>query len=177
MFNQIKLTDEPTDEPTDESTDDQTKFVFGIRNGRVWKSKFNEKMSKTIFSSEISVHSFNLYMDTVSTNFLKAINDNVRFYSPEETGNLIKWNIHSEAGNLNWKFSKKGKLINTRIENFHYPYKYGNNDFRNDHELIESSLFNNNDIIILTTIGILIYTFSEKDKSIILNYFYYIRPI
>ncbi|PKY61597.1 hypothetical protein RhiirA4_486787, partial [Rhizophagus irregularis] len=131
-------------------------------------------MSKTIFSSEISVHSFNLYMDTVSTNFLKAINDNVRFYSPEETGNLIKWNIHSEAGKFKLEVFKKGKLINTRIENFHYPYKYGNNDFRNDHELIESSLFNNNDIIILTTIGILIYTFSEKDKSIILNYFYYI---
>src|SRR5688500_5245832 len=41
-------TDESTDEPTDESTDGQSKLVFGIRNGRVWKSKFDEKMSKTI---------------------------------------------------------------------------------------------------------------------------------
>ena len=38
----------------DEPTDDQTKFVFGIRNGRVWKSKFDEKISNTNFSSENS---------------------------------------------------------------------------------------------------------------------------
>ncbi|RGB34924.1 hypothetical protein C1646_759975 [Rhizophagus diaphanus] len=77
MFNQII--------PTVEPTDDQTKFVFGIRNGR----KFDEKMSKTNFSSENSdelnkennkiiacdeyliIHSFNLYMDTVFTSFQK----------------------------------------------------------------------------------------------------------
>ncbi|PKK66102.1 hypothetical protein RhiirC2_807711 [Rhizophagus irregularis] len=40
--------------PTDEPTDKKTKFVFGILNGRVWKSKFDEKMSKTNFSSENS---------------------------------------------------------------------------------------------------------------------------
>ena len=46
MFNQIK--------PTDDPTDDQTKFVFGFRNGHVWKSKFDEKISKMNFSSENS---------------------------------------------------------------------------------------------------------------------------
>ncbi|PKC53736.1 hypothetical protein RhiirA1_478660, partial [Rhizophagus irregularis] len=146
MFNQIKLTDEPTDESTDESTDeltdDQTKFVFGIRNGRVWKSKFNEKMSKTNFSSEISVHSFNLYMDTVSTNFLKDINHRSRrFKSFELTGNLIKWNICIEDDKLKLEVFK-WESISTRItiiENHPYRSNY-------DHYLIASSLFNNNDI-------------------------------
>ncbi|UZO06889.1 uncharacterized protein OCT59_027194 [Rhizophagus irregularis] len=192
MFNQIK--------PTDESTDDQTKFVFGIQNGRVWKSKFDEKMSKTNFSSGnsdelnkehnkivecdeyLNVHSFNLYMDTVSTLFQKVTTDEKEL--TESTENLIKWNISVDNGQIKLevfkKINTKWESINIRVENYYYPYKFFG-DFRNNHKLIASLLFSNDDIVILTTFGILIYTFSEnnksgeKEKSIFLNYFYFMK--
>ncbi|RGB43425.1 hypothetical protein C1646_749819, partial [Rhizophagus diaphanus] len=194
--NKYKNMFNPTDEPTDESTNEQTKFVFGIRNGCVWKSKFGKKMSKTNFSSEnsdelnkennkivecdeyLSVHSFNLYMDTVAILFQKAVDDDSIYKeSTELAGNLIKWEIRIGDGKIKLEVFKKGKLISMRIEKFHYPYKYFDS-IRNDHVLAASSLFNNDDIVILTTFGILIYTFSEKDESsekdkhIFLNYFY-----
>src|SRR5688572_22674471 len=67
----------------DEITDyEQTKFVFGILNEHVWKSKFYENMSKTKVIEcddddkktykHLNVHSFNPYIDTVSTLFQKA---------------------------------------------------------------------------------------------------------
>ncbi|CAB4426231.1 unnamed protein product [Rhizophagus irregularis] len=82
----------------DESTDDQTKFVFGILNERVWKSE-NMSKAKVIECDDddkktykhLNVHLFNLYIDTVSTLFQKAINDNSAEYSTELAGNLIKW--------------------------------------------------------------------------------------
>ncbi|CAB4426456.1 unnamed protein product [Rhizophagus irregularis] len=174
----------------DESTDDQTKFVFGILNERVWKSE-NMSKAKVIECDDddkktykhLNVHLFNLYIDTVSTLFQKAINDNSAEYSTELAGNLIKWGIYVDDGKIKLEVFKKGKLISMRIENYHYPYKY-DDDFRNNHKLIASSLFNNNnnnDIVILTTFGILIYTFSENnkssenDKSIFLNYFYFMK--
>ncbi|PKY22083.1 hypothetical protein RhiirB3_435900, partial [Rhizophagus irregularis] len=162
-----------------EPTDYQTKFAFGIQNKRVWKSKFDEKMSKMDFSSEnfdelnkennkivecdeyLNVHSFNLYTDTVSTLFQKAIDGEKQ--STELAGNLIKWDILVGNGQIKLevfkKINTKWKLINIRIENYYYPYKYDGSDFCNNHYLIASLLFSNDDIVILTTFGILIYTF------------------
>ncbi|RGB36672.1 hypothetical protein C1646_757826 [Rhizophagus diaphanus] len=192
--------DKPIDKPTDESTDDQTKFVFGILNRSVWKSKMsissensdglNKENNKIIECDEktykhLNVYSFNLYMDTVSTFFQEAkTNDNEKDdydESIELTGNLIKWRvctydskkINSEKIKLEVfkKISTRWESISTRIEN--YPYYYSS--------LVTSSLFNNDDIVILTSFGILIYTFSEnnkfseKDKSIFLNYFYFME--
>ncbi|RGB28680.1 hypothetical protein C1646_767540, partial [Rhizophagus diaphanus] len=176
-FNQTLL---PTDKSTDESTDDQTKFVFGILNERIWKSKFDEKMSKTKENNKIvecdeysNIHLFNLYMDTVTTLFQKAVDSN----NAELAGNLIKWDISIENDKINLavfnKCNTEWNLIGKRIENFHYPYK----DFSisNDHKLIVSSLFDNNNIAILTTFGILVYTFSENNKSVTLIYFYFMK--
>ncbi len=191
------LFNKPTDE--DKPTDKKTKFAFGILNGRVWKSKL---MSKMNFSSKnpdeldkiiecddddketykyLNLYSFDIYMDTVSTLFQKAITNGVISISKKEsiesTVNLIKWDIHVVDGKiilavLN-KHNTEWNLIDRRIENYHYPYKYYD-EIENSHKLIASSLFNNNDIVILTTFGILIYTFSENNKSISLNYFYFI---
>ncbi|UZO01442.1 uncharacterized protein OCT59_012541 [Rhizophagus irregularis] len=196
-------------------TDEQTKFVLGILNGRVWKSKFEEKMS-TNFSPEnsnelnkennkiikfgdhdkinkktykhLNVYSFNLYMGTVFTLFQKAIRNNGDSEvkkSAELTGNLIKWDVHVDNEKIKLevfrRINTEWESISTRIEN--HPYKF------KDYYciLIASSLFNNDDIVILTNFGILIYTFnennkssdnnksSEKDKSIFLNYFYYMN--
>ncbi|GET61808.1 hypothetical protein GLOIN_2v1581173 [Rhizophagus irregularis DAOM 181602=DAOM 197198] len=144
-------------------------YVFGILNERVWKSKFDEKMSKTNFSSEksdelnkennkivecdeyLNVHSFNLYnMDTVSTLFQEAI-ANDREESIELTGNLIKWYIHIniDDGKIKLevfkKINTKWESISTRTENFPYKFKKS----YEKHELIASSLLNNDDIVIL----------------------------
>jgi hypothetical protein len=186
----------------DEPTDEQTKFVFGILNGRGWKSKFDEKMSKMNFSSEnseennkiigcdddkinkktykhLNIHSFNLNMDTMSTLFQKATT-NDGHSKKESTENLIKWDIHVDDGKVNLavfnKHNTEWNLIGSRIENYHYSYKSEIlNEISNSHKLIASSLFNNNDIAILTTFGILIYTFNENNKSISLNYFYFMN--
>ncbi|PKY47715.1 hypothetical protein RhiirA4_544152 [Rhizophagus irregularis] len=155
----------------DGSTDDQTKFVFGILNGRVWNSKFNDKMSKTNFSSENSDE-----LNKENNKIVESIinDDNII----ELAGNLIKWDVRVKNGKINLavfnKHNTEWNLINMRIENFHYPYKKYNR-ISNNHKLIASSLFNNNDSVILTTFGILIYTFSESNKSISLNYFYFIK--
>ncbi|GBC47901.2 hypothetical protein GLOIN_2v1767492 [Rhizophagus irregularis DAOM 181602=DAOM 197198] len=170
MFNQT-LFDEPIDK--------QTGFVFGIQNRHVWKSKLDEKMSKLNLPSKnsdelnkennkiiecddddkyLNVPSFNLYMDAVST-LLQKITTNgesaeYKIFNEltESTEHLIKWNIRIGDSKINLEVFKKGKLINMRIENFHYPYKaHINDNISNFHYLIASSLFNNNDIVILTT--------------------------
>ncbi|EXX72821.1 hypothetical protein RirG_065650 [Rhizophagus irregularis DAOM 197198w] len=188
------------------NSSNQTSFyhynqTFVILNGRVWKSKFGEYMSKMNFSSEnsdelnkennkviecgdhakvnkktykhLNVHSFNLYMDTVFTLFQKATTNDDNRVLVELTGNLIKWNVHVDNDKIKLevfrKINTKLESISTRIEN--HPYKLV--DY--NHQIIVSSLFNNNDIAILTTFGILIYTFSENNNSISLNYFYFMK--
>ncbi|PKB92679.1 hypothetical protein RhiirA5_443790, partial [Rhizophagus irregularis] len=120
--------------------------------------ELNKENNKIVECDEyLNFHLFNIYsMDTMSTLFQKAINDYSFGYSTELTGNLIKWNIH-----IGDDYNKKN-IIYVTI----------------DHKLVASSLFNNDDIVILTTFGILIYTFNENNKSsdndkhIFLNYFY-----
>ncbi|PKC58610.1 hypothetical protein RhiirA1_470716, partial [Rhizophagus irregularis] len=144
----------------------QKKFVFGILNGRMSKTNFssensdelNKENNKIVECDEyLNVHSFNLYMNTVSTLFQKAIDREKE--STELAGNLIKWDIRVGDGQIKLEVSKKintkWESINIRIENYYYPYKYGS-DFRNNHKLIASLLFSNDDIVILTTFGILI---------------------
>ncbi|GET53949.1 hypothetical protein GLOIN_2v75200 [Rhizophagus irregularis DAOM 181602=DAOM 197198] len=158
MDNQT-LFDKPTDEPTDAPTDDQTKFVFGILNERVWKSKFYENTSKTKVIkcddddkktyNHLNVHSFNPYMDTVSTLFQKVTtNGGYKEELTESIENLIKWEIYSDYYKIRLEVFKKinteWELISTRIEN--HPYRF-------NHYLIASSLFNNNDIVILAEFG------------------------
>ncbi|PKC55015.1 hypothetical protein RhiirA1_476313, partial [Rhizophagus irregularis] len=164
-------------------TDKQTKFVFGILNERVWKSKFNENMSETKVVecddddkktyNHLNVHSFNPYMDTVSTLFQNATTNDDNIVKSSTILTRIKWDVHVDDDKIKLEVSKKintvWEPISTRIEN--HPYKL----YYSFHKLIASSLFNNNVIVILTTFGILIYTFSENNKSISLNYFYFMH--
>ncbi|PKY47712.1 hypothetical protein RhiirA4_544150, partial [Rhizophagus irregularis] len=153
------------DKPTYESTDDQTKFVFGILNGRVWKSKFDEKMSETNFLSEnsdelnkennkivecdeyLNVHLFSLYMNTVSALFEKATTnvDDSDKESTELTGNLIKWDIRVGYSEIKLEVFKK---INTEWESIKTKTEKHPSE---GHSLIASLLFSNDDIVILTT--------------------------
>ncbi|PKY29121.1 hypothetical protein RhiirB3_445628 [Rhizophagus irregularis] len=91
----------------------------------------------------------------------------------EITQNSTKWEIISLSDNNKIKLQviKKIKVGNswdiryTRAQNF----KLLHNNLR----LYKMKLFNDSDIIILTTMGLLIYHFNDDDKSISLNYFYY----
>ncbi|PKC65067.1 hypothetical protein RhiirA1_420909, partial [Rhizophagus irregularis] len=78
----------------------------------------------------LNVHSFNQYMDTVSTLFheaIKNVDDDSIKESTELTGNLIKWKIHVDYDKIKLEVFKKinteWESINTRIENYYYPYK------------------------------------------------------
>ncbi|GBC27559.2 hypothetical protein GLOIN_2v1767492 [Rhizophagus irregularis DAOM 181602=DAOM 197198] len=172
--------------PTDELNDKQTKVVFGILNGRVWKSKFensdelNKEDSKIIECDEINKKTYNYliihsYMDSVSTLFQKATTSDGGSKEEVLTKNLIQWKIYVDNDKIRLGVFKK---INTEWESICmrteiYPYKYKYPGF--EHKFIASSLFHNNGIVMLTTFGILIYTFSEHNKSIFLNYFYFMK--
>ncbi|PKC58698.1 hypothetical protein RhiirA1_470586 [Rhizophagus irregularis] len=153
-FNGTLLEEPSDDESTDESTDEQTKFVFGIQNRHVWKSKLDEKMSKMNFSSEnsdelnkennkiiecdeyLNVHSFNLYMDAVSTLFQKVTTNGESAESPsktfkeltESTVNLIKWDVRIGGSKIKLevfnKHNTEWESISTRTENYPYKPKY-----------------------------------------------------
>jgi hypothetical protein len=173
-------------------TDKQTKFTFGILNGRVWKSKFEEKSSNLSENSDesnnesdkiiecgddekINEKTYEHFdMDTVHRLFQKATT--FAYEKEELIQNLIKWKIKTDFYKIELQFFKKinanneWDLIHTKIEYYSLFKYYGK--YCDDHKLIASLLFNNDDIIILSKFGILIYHFSENNKSISLKYFY-----
>ncbi|EXX74795.1 hypothetical protein RirG_047810 [Rhizophagus irregularis DAOM 197198w] len=148
--------------PTDELNDKQTKVVFGILNGRVWKSKFensdelNKEDSKIIECDEINKKTYNYliihsYMDSVSTLFQKATTSDGGSKEEVLTKNLIQWKIYVDNDKIRLGVFKK---INTEWESICmrteiYPYKYKYPGF--EHKFIASSLFHNNGIVMLTT--------------------------
>ncbi|POG77205.1 hypothetical protein GLOIN_2v1767996 [Rhizophagus irregularis DAOM 181602=DAOM 197198] len=156
---------------------------LNIENNKIIECDDDDKIKKTY--ETINIHSF---MDTASTLFQKVISDDYsddsdsKKKSTELIGNLIKWDICVDDNKIDLAVSTisnhntEWNLIIRRTDNYYCPYKFVlSNGFYNDHEIIASSLFNNNDVVILTTFGILIYTFSENNKSISLNYFYFMK--
>ncbi|PKK64414.1 hypothetical protein RhiirC2_716292 [Rhizophagus irregularis] len=201
-FNQT-LFDEPTDEQKNlvfgsvwksKFKEKMSEMNFSSKNSDELNKENNEiiecddddKIKKTY--ENINIHSF---MDTVSTLLQKVISDDYckkiinntgkKKKSTELIGNLIKWVICIDDSKIDLavstKHSTEWNLIIERTDNYYFPYKYSLSAdvLCNDHDEIASSLFNNNDIVIITTFGILIYTFSEKNKSISLNYFYFMK--
>ncbi|PKY52426.1 hypothetical protein RhiirA4_470052, partial [Rhizophagus irregularis] len=158
-------------------TDEQIEFVLNLGFNETLFSEPTDAptdvQTKLKIYNHLNVHSINPYMDIVSTLFQKAIGCINTKYLTESIENLIEWNIYDCYDKIALKVFKKinteWKLISSRIENYPYNRSY------NKHVLIVSSLFNNNDIVILTTFGILIYTFNENNKSISLNYFYFMH--
>jgi hypothetical protein len=176
-------------------TDKEIDFTFGTLNGRVWKSKFEEKLSNLSENSDesnnendkiiecgddekINEKTYEHFdMNTVHRLFQEAIKVGCNYPREQELiQNLIKWKIKTYGYKIELQFFKKinvnneWDLIHTKIEYYSLFKYYGK--YCDDHKLIASLLFNNNDIIILSTFGILIYHFSENNKSISLKYFY-----
>ncbi|PKY17426.1 hypothetical protein RhiirB3_467953 [Rhizophagus irregularis] len=162
-----------------------TKYAFGILDGFIWKIKFKfDKRFSLKHSNELNGEndeswnvkcdytyeylSILLYTDTIYAFIKKA-----KSYKDEHEliQDLIKWKIKIENEKiklevLNKDESGEWNSIITRIENFNIIKRKGI-------ILRGIKLYNNGDIVILTTIGLLIYHLNENNKSIFLKYFYF----
>jgi hypothetical protein len=171
--------------------------AFEILDGDIWKIDFekvisnilktsdeldNNNFDETIknldfdIDSQISIHSFNLHNMDISKWFEEVKSNEKISDKMELTQNLIKWevtsNISDNCNTSNIKlqvFKKinvdsKWELSCMKVENFK---SYS-------HFIYGMKFLNDSDIIILTEMGLLIYHYNENNKSIYLNYFYYI---
>ncbi|RIA84196.1 hypothetical protein C1645_832643 [Glomus cerebriforme] len=115
-------------------------------------------------------------MDTMHVFFQEVASDSD--YEKEELiQDSIKWKIEEDQTNRKTiklqvfkkiNASNEWNLICTRIENF-------NENINIYYDIYGIKLFNNNDVLIITSIGIFIYHFNENNNSISLNYFYYLK--
>uniref|UniRef100_U9SXG5 Ion transport domain-containing protein n=1 Tax=Rhizophagus irregularis (strain DAOM 181602 / DAOM 197198 / MUCL 43194) TaxID=747089 RepID=U9SXG5_RHIID len=182
-----------------------TKYVFGILDGHIWKIKFEEILSKMNLTFEntdenienwyfdndfkisneihktydhLNIHLIkpSMGMDTIYALFQKVKPHSKNKKELESSQNLIKWEISTidtykirlqvfKKINVNNQWNEED-LICTRVENVNESYSIN---------LLGIKLLDDSDIVILTTIGILIYNFSENNKSISLNYYYYMN--
>jgi hypothetical protein len=176
-----------------------TKCALGILDGYIWKIKLEKDISKMdlifeitnqvnqvensyeywYFDDEIyetyenlNIHLFSPYMDNIYALFQDVILEFKRKRELTLIQDLIKWEINNinDTGIELQIFKQidvnKWDLICKRVENF--------NIFENIF-LFKIESFNNDDIVLITTIGLFIYHFNENNKSITLKYFYYMK--
>jgi hypothetical protein len=82
--------------------------------------------------------------------------------------NFVKWdiNVKNSTKSIDLQVFKNNNLICKREEKF---------KVNNELESLKIKLINDDDIIIITNIGLLIYHFNENEKSITLDYYYYMK--
>ncbi|GBC41655.2 hypothetical protein GLOIN_2v1874127 [Rhizophagus irregularis DAOM 181602=DAOM 197198] len=178
-----------------------SKYIFGILDGYVWKIKLDEKISKINFLFEnselnnksdeiiesnkktnketLNVHFLNSYKDMIHTLFQKGISYINSVISKKELiQDLVTWNIKTSDGKTiklqvfkRIEVDSKWDLICTRIDKFNIQNSIG---FYFNIGFYEIKLFNDDDIGLLTNMGLLIYRFNKSENSISLIYFYYI---
>ncbi|RIA87082.1 hypothetical protein C1645_828290, partial [Glomus cerebriforme] len=154
-----------------------TKYVFRILDRYVWKINLEDKLPKMNFLfktyENLNINLFNLYMNDINA-FLQNYEDNSgRIDDNHYVGenDSIKWEIRLNDRSLELQVFKKSngwESVCTR-----------NDDFSNLNEdyikLYGINLFKNNYVFIKTDEGFFIYHFNENDKSISLNYFYFVK--
>ncbi|PKC58469.1 hypothetical protein RhiirA1_445785 [Rhizophagus irregularis] len=172
-----------------------TKYVFGIRDGHILKIKHEEILAKNSSKFEIPIEIIenwyvdddfmnkketyksddllniifnNKCMDTIHALFQKI--NHIKNNEVTLTQNLIKWKLKLDKGIISLKVFGNNNTVNSqdlicaREENINA-----------DQYVLGYELFNDCDIIIMTTIGLFIYHFNENNKSISLNYYYYMK--
>ncbi|PKY57911.1 hypothetical protein RhiirA4_549853 [Rhizophagus irregularis] len=180
-----------------------TKYVFGIQDGHILKIKHEEILAKNSSKFEIpneiienwyvdddfedwyfdddkketyktddllNIIFNNKYMDTIHALFQKIdciVNEEVKL-----TQNSIVLKL--DKGIINLKVFRNNNTVNSQDQ-----ICAREENINADQYVLGFKLFNESDIIILTTIGLFIYHFNENNKSISLNYYYYmnISPI
>jgi hypothetical protein len=168
---------------------DNIRIAYGILDGDVWKidlekmltninslfktsDELNNGNSGEIIKNQLNIYLFNLHTDAIHALF-KDVSIYDIHYKLEITQNFTKWEISSLSNNneIELQIIKKIKVGYSwdisckKAQNFKLLH--------NKLHLYKMMLFNNDsDIIILTTMGLLIYH-SNFNKTISLNYFYY----
>ncbi|GBC03272.1 hypothetical protein RclHR1_05040013 [Rhizophagus clarus] len=155
-------------------------YIYGILDGYVWKYKLDftdfslddldsnsDDKVKAKTYDDLSVNLFNhhQHMITIYKIFQNELSSNVN--------ESIKWDLDIAPGAIFLKVFKKIKVnddwewnyICERLIKHEYISPFM-------HRIISSSLFSNDDIVILTTMGFFICHCDIYNKSINLNYFY-----
>ncbi|CAB4429415.1 unnamed protein product [Rhizophagus irregularis] len=180
------------------------KYAFGILDGDVWKVKLEEIIPKINFSPQnsdvqviedsndyfdehLNINLFKSYVDEIRELFQKVSNSKSKYKGKlkQNDQNLVERIITDKLLQV-WKikiighnkimlrvFKKadvksKWELTDTKITKFNVS------DARNI-KLLEIKLFTDDDIILITTIGFLIYHFNENKKSLSLIYWNYLE--
>ncbi|PKC75174.1 hypothetical protein RhiirA1_528989 [Rhizophagus irregularis] len=181
------------------------KYAFGILDGDVWKIKLEENIPKINFSSQnsdvqviedindhfdeyLNINLFKSYMNKIRELFQEVSNSKIEYEGKLKRNdqNLVERIIITDKLLQVWKIkiidnnkimlrvfkkadiSSKWKLTYTRITKFNVS------DVRNI-KLLEIKLFTDDDIILITTIGFLIYHYNENKKTIFLIYWNYME--
>ncbi|EXX53428.1 hypothetical protein RirG_243970 [Rhizophagus irregularis DAOM 197198w] len=181
------------------------KYAFGILDGNVWKIKLEENIPKINFSSQnsdvqviedindhfdeyLNINLFKSYMNKIRELFQEVSNSKIEYEGKLKRNdqNLVERIIITDKLLQVWKIkiidnnkimlrvfkkadiSSKWKLTYTRITKFNVS------DVRNI-KLLEIKLFTDDDIILITTIGFLIYHYNENKKTIFLIYWNYME--
>ncbi|GET04866.1 hypothetical protein GLOIN_2v1874127 [Rhizophagus clarus] len=166
------------------------------------KNSGNTKINKETYDMYkcLNIHLFNPYMDTIRTLFQEVLSHTVSEKNKLELAqNSIKWEIEvieiDKYNRIN-KMVKYGRrdLSKYIVNHSKHVIKlqvFKKSNINNEWDLICTTttalhyygtitaylygikLFNDNDVIILTSGGLFIYHFNENDNSIALNYYYY----
>ncbi|PKK76704.1 hypothetical protein RhiirC2_844957 [Rhizophagus irregularis] len=147
-----------------------TKYVFGIRDGHILKIKHEEILAKNSSKFEIPIEIIeNWYVDDDFMNKKETYKSddllNIIFNNKcMDTIHALFQKINNIKNNEFLETVNSQDLICAREENINA-----------DQYVLGYELFNDFDIIIMTTIGLFIYHFNENNKSISLNYYYYMK--
>jgi hypothetical protein len=176
-------------------------YAFGIFDGDVWKIKLKENISKIQnsdvqvikdnndhFDEHLNINLFSPYMDKIRELFQKVTNSKSEYEEKlkQYDQKLFERIIITDKLLQVWKIkiinqnkimlrvfkkaddNNKWELNDTKITKFNV------NDDRVI-KLLEIELFTDDDIILITTIGFLIYHFNENKKIISLIYWNYLE--
>ncbi len=153
-------------------------------NGDDEKILTNEEMKENNYH-QLNIRLFNVDMSIIRKLFHKVNNKELKFKSYKSEYEIDQWEIKidDDEKQIELKVYKNGSSY-TRIENCYNiinnitsnkkVYLFPNFWYGKDIRIITGEIFNNNDIIVLTTIGIFIYHLNEHTESITLDYFYFI---
>ncbi|GBC03030.1 hypothetical protein RclHR1_04950002 [Rhizophagus clarus] len=152
------------------SSDDESDKII---DSNMYSSAKNKELYKCL-----NIYLFNPYVDTINAIFQEF--SDIRELKTKQVliQSSIKWVIKSTGGELKLLIFKKininkrnkCKLICMRVDKFNAQEYDIHRRFLHGIKLLSE-----NDILILTKIGLLIYHFNEKNKFISLNYFYYMN--
>ncbi|PKB97836.1 hypothetical protein RhiirA5_432418 [Rhizophagus irregularis] len=175
----------------------KTKYAFGIQGGHILKIKHKEVLATMNLKSEIpneiidwylsiDVNNVNINKKTYETHILLNNNSqdtiyalfreiNINNYEELElTQNLIVWKINFGDGMIKLRVYNKDKYDTDKCdaEKEPIPICVKVENISADQYLLGTKLFNDSDIIVLTTKGLFIYNFNEIKQSISLSYLY-----